>query len=60
MLSVFRCSRQLSGGDAEFFPVITVVTNEVRDLAEGLVCDGVLKGQAGECFCCLKHSGGAP
>ena len=43
MLSVFRCSRQLSGGDAEFFPVITVVTNEVRDFAEGLVCDDVLE-----------------
>ena len=56
----FRCSRQLSGGDAEFFPVITVVTNEVRDLAEGLVRDGVLKGQAGGCLHCFKRSGGAP
>ena len=28
---------------AEVFPVVTIVTYEVRDLAEGLVCDGVLK-----------------
>ena len=28
---------------AEVFPVVAVVTYEVRDLAEGLVCDGVLE-----------------
>jgi hypothetical protein len=29
---------------AEFVPVIAVVANEVGDLTEGLVCDGVLDG----------------
>ena len=43
-----RCDRRrLTGGFAVLFPIITVITNEVRDLAEGLVCDGVLRGQAG-------------
>ena len=35
-----RCG---SGDLAEVFPVVAVVTYEVRDLAEGLVCDGVLE-----------------
>jgi hypothetical protein len=42
--------RRLSGGVAEFFPVITVVTNEVCDLAEGLLRDDNLEGH-GDGFC---------
>ena len=41
-----RCNRRLTGGIAVLVPVITIVTNEVCDIAEGLVCNGVLKGQA--------------
>ena len=37
------CDRRGSGDPAEVFPVVAVVTYEVRDLAEGLVCDGVLE-----------------
>ena len=32
------------GGGAKLFPVIAVVTDEVCDLAEGLVHDGMLEG----------------
>lgn len=35
--------RRGSGNLAEVFPVIAVVTYEVRDFAEGLVRDGVLE-----------------
>ena len=34
----------MSGGPAKVFPVVAVVTDEVRDLAKGLVRDGVLEG----------------
>ncbi len=34
----------MSGGPAKVFPVVAVVTDEVCDLAEGLVRDGVLEG----------------
>ena len=40
----FPHGRRVSGGPAEIFPVVAVVTDEVRDLAEGLVRDGVLEG----------------
>jgi hypothetical protein len=36
--------RHGSGDPAEVFPVVAVVANQVRDLAEGLVRDGVLEG----------------
>ncbi len=36
--------RRGSGNFAEVFPVFAVVANEVCNLAEGLVRDGVLKG----------------
>jgi len=40
----FPHSRRVSGDPAEVFPVVTVVTDEVPDLAKSLVCDGVLEG----------------
>ena len=40
----FPHGRRVSGGPAKVFPVVAVVTDEVRDLAEGLVRDGVLEG----------------
>jgi hypothetical protein len=36
--------RRGSGNPAEVFPVIAVVADDVCDLAEGLVRDGVLEG----------------
>ncbi len=40
----FSYGRRVSGGPAKVFPVVAVVTDEVRDLAKGLVRDGVLEG----------------
>jgi len=42
----WRLSSQSTGErrPAEVFPVVAVVMDEVRDLAEGLVRDGVLEG----------------
>ena len=40
----FPYGRRVSGGPAKVFPVVAVVTDEVRDLAKGLVRDGVLEG----------------
>ncbi len=40
----FPHGRRVGGGPAKVFPVVAVVTDEVRDLAEGLVRDGVLEG----------------
>ena len=40
----FPHSRWVSGDPGEVFPVVTVVTDEVRDLAKGLVRDGMLEG----------------
>jgi len=40
----FPRGRRVSGGGAKLFPVVAVVTDEVRDFAEGLVRDDVLKG----------------
>ena len=40
----FLYGRQVSGIPAKVFPVVAVVTDEVRDLAKGLVRDGVLEG----------------
>ena len=40
----FPHGRQVSCNLAEAFPVVAIVTDEVRDLAECLVSDGVLEG----------------
>jgi len=40
----FPRGRRVSGGGAKLFPVVAIVTDEVRDLAEGLVRDDVLEG----------------
>ncbi len=37
----FPYGRQLSGSVAELVSVVIVVTDEVRDLVEGLACDNV-------------------
>jgi len=39
----FPRGRRVSGGGAKLFPVVAVVTDELRDLAEGLVRDDVLE-----------------
>ena len=39
MFNVFLRGRPAGGIVAEFVPVITIITNEVGDLAEGLVRD---------------------
>jgi hypothetical protein len=46
MAEVWRPSSRSTAGwwCCKILPVVTVVTNEVRDLAEGLVCDDVLEG----------------
>ena len=44
----FPRSRRVGGGGAKLFPVVAIVTDEVRDLAEGLVRDDVLKGHGGD------------
>jgi hypothetical protein len=41
----FLRGRRADGVTAEFVPVITVITNEVVDLAEGLVHDNVFEGR---------------
>ena len=37
------CGRGGGGVIAEFVPVIAIITNEVGDLAEGLVCDNMFE-----------------
>ena len=43
-LTGFLCGRRAGCVVAEFFPVIAILTDEVRDLAEGLIRDDVFKG----------------
>jgi hypothetical protein len=43
-LTGFLCGRRAGCVVAEFVPVIAILTDEVRDLAEGLICDDVFKG----------------
>ena len=40
----FPCGRGVGGVVAELFPVFAILADEVRDLAECLVRDDVLKG----------------